>query len=244
MHLDHLAAAVQRDRRVVADVAPVLGAGAAVAGQQRQHAPAQRVDVRLRCRVVLRPQQPRAEHRFQLLVQGGQVARGERRVVGQVVLEVEHDDDRGGGRVLRGPRVHHGQPVAEVVRRRVAAAVVHEVAGGVVADGVVVRRRVAVVVHIEFQEPHAVVELVGEGVLGAVDVSRIAVVGRAEHRRGERRARGVGRPAGQQCGGGEHGGGECGQTAHPRVLTSGTSAPLILAAGWWRCLEFGVNGRR
>ncbi|MGW2221978.1 hypothetical protein ACWCSD_43920 [Nonomuraea sp. NPDC001684] len=183
VHLHDLAAGVGRDGRVRAEVALVQRAGRAVAGDHREHAAAQRVHGRRAGRVVLGPQQPRPEGGDELVVQRGRVARGVGRVVGQVVLEVEGDDDRRGRGMGRRPAGDHREPVAEEVGGRVAR-VVHLVAGGVVADGVVAGGGVPVVVHVELDEADAVVELVGDRVPGAVDVARVAVVRGAEDRRG------------------------------------------------------------
>src|SRR5262249_37849749 len=123
----------------------VRRAGPGIARQQRQHPAAQRPDRAQRARYVLGREQLGSEDVGQLLVERGEVAGGGRRVVREVVLDVDHDHQRCVVGVRGGPGGDGPQPGAQVVRRGVAG-VVDLVAGGVVADGVVLVRGVAVVV--------------------------------------------------------------------------------------------------
>src|SRR5690606_11006784 len=150
--------AVHRDGGAAAGVALVERTGPGVAGQHREDAAAQLAHGRRGGRVVRGAQQLVAEHAGERVVERGQVAGGVRGVVGQVVLDVERDGDGRRGGMLRGPGVDHGEPVAQQVRGGVPG-VVHEVAGGVVADRVVAVGRVPVVVDVELDEPDALVEL-------------------------------------------------------------------------------------
>jgi hypothetical protein len=116
-------------------------------------------------------------------------------VVGQVVLEIEHDHQWCVCGMPAGPGGDHVEPVPQrVAGVRVAAGVVDEVSRLVVPDGVVVQGAVEVLLNVQLDEADTVVELVEDrapgaghavGVLGVGQVAGVAVVGRPEYRRGE-----------------------------------------------------------
>ena len=100
---------------MVSGVANVGEPGPQVAAEDGDHAAAEGVDRRPRRVAELVGCEQARKVGAQLRVQSREVSLGEGSVVGEVVLEVEGDDDRGVSRVGRGPRRDGAEPGPEPV---------------------------------------------------------------------------------------------------------------------------------